>query len=174
MILLGQNIGNGGQVDLVNNTPASFKDFIIKAKERADSDSFGAGDGKKIEEIKKYFGGSLPPTYEIFLKNFGHGFVGTWEFNGTGKSKPPAIIYSDRLQKNGLSTVPDHYILITNIGDDVSWYFDTSSKKENEELEIVGFVDGLSIDEQPKWLRKQEIYESFEDFFRKKTELANG
>lgn len=55
-----------------------------------------------------------------------------------------------------------------DIGDDVSWYLDMSQQREDGEAPVVGWISGLPVSKQPEWLKKEEYFPTFEDFFAAK------
>jgi hypothetical protein len=124
------------------------------------------------QDIEKFVGKTLSPTYKVFLEEVGCGMVkGTsYQFNGTE-------LISDTLEDRKFYTEtipdkapPDSYILISNIGDEVQWYMDTAIVDEYGESPIVGWIGGLSLNDQPEWLKEQEYFANFMEFFLTKTE----
>ena len=124
---------------------------------------------RKIQQIRKLFGGKIPPSYERFLVEVGYGGVAGFEVTGTGgDEKAVSIIQQSELYHGTDPHLPKNYVFLMDIGDDVSWYFDTSTRRKDGECKVVGWISGLTKEQQPAWVKEQEVFETFEEFFKAK------
>lgn len=154
----------------------TFRDKLELLKKNNKIMAIESGDVKKIAQIQKYMNGNIPPSYDDFLNIVGHGLLtdgSGWIFNGTGKSDPPAIIYSTELYRQDESSkIPMNYLILSEIGAELLWCFDLNQRDKNNEYKIIGWVPGVELESQPDWARK-EIYRSFKDFFEAKVGSLN-
>lgn len=156
-----------------------FKKYIEGVIEREFIDTFKNGDFKQIEKIKEYIGFDIPNSYFIYLQLVGYGTAKetSYEFFGTGKDVV-GVIYQTEIDKKSYDSMPDkrpnfNYLVITDIGDDVVWLMNLDVRDpQTGECPIVGWIAGLPADEQPDWVKKEEYYPTFEDFFRAKVGIS--
>ena len=131
-----------------------------------------AGDEEKIIQIREYLDGSIPPTFEVYLRKIGSG--GVWYLDIFGTSEQMGLIERDKhyhdtsKNANNAPSIPRELVILSDVGEDISWFLDMSSRRKDGECRVVGYILGLPSDKQPRWLKEQEYYESFKEFAYKK------
>lgn len=153
-----------------------FKNLLKKLKESGEISAYDYDKDNKINEIKKYFNGEIPSTFLTFLEEIGSCDINGFDFNGTGGLGVNAFVEDHENNKahlisNEIPLPPESYVLISDIGDDVVWYFDVSIRNNKGECPVVGWINGLGQIEQPEWLSREENFENFEEFFKVKAEV---
>lgn len=142
--------------------------YIETLRKKEYFSSINPGDKIKIEEIRTYLKNRLPLSFLGYLNEVGHGGIPTFDIIGTGipENEYAALVYANKNIHNLDNHLPEEYVLIMDIGDEVSWFLDISSFNEvARECPVVGWISGLSVKEQPKWVKEEETFETFEEFF---------
>ena len=145
-----------------------YKEILEKDE---DFNSYRANDLDQIEKIKQFLGGLIPNTYLQYLIEIGSGGTATFDIEGTGGEHTngiPTLIIANERRHNNDKELPKEYIFLMNLGEDISYYFDTSSKDQDGEYKVVGWISGLTREEQPKWLKDQYTFKKFYEFFKKR------
>ena len=148
--------------------------YIEKIKNKPGFHAVGANDKQKIKSIDEYLKG-VPPSYKLYLEEIGHGGVPNFDINGTSLLEGISALESDNIIYHETDkNLPENYVLLMDIGDDVTWYFDLNSRRDDGECKVVGWISGLTEEQQPDWVKEQETYDTFEDFFRSKIKEIEG
>lgn len=166
----------------------SFEDILKDLKKKQHIEARGDFSEDMQSQIAQVFGGMIPPTYEVFLRTIGDGYtktpLPTFEFNGVAPieadgKKVPSLIFQTELTHNNEEEyqipvkTPKHLLEVSNMGDDVTWFFDLSQRRSDGECKVIGYICGLPEDQQPEWVKTDESFDTFEDFFRSKTGLLD-
>jgi len=160
-----------------------FRLELKKLKKNNTFYSFGAGNSVLIGQISRIFDGAIPPSYRIFLEELGSGNsrspLDMFDFHGTGAGDVASLVgHNGQLRENEEKhqipvKTPKHLLEVSNMGDDVTWFFDLSQRRSDGECKVIGYICGLPEDQQPEWVKTDESFDTFEDFFRSKTGLLD-
>lgn len=133
-------------------------------------------DGKKTEELiflaESALGNKFPPTYRVFLSQYGCGDIAGQEFYGIIKedfvnsSVPDAIWLTLDERKN--SNLPESLIVVYETGDGVYYSLDCSSRNDAGECPVVAWIPGVS----KKGDRLEYIAEDYGQFLLETIEYA--
>jgi hypothetical protein len=137
---------------------------------------------KQLSIISEFIRHDIAPSYKLYLEEAGCAIFNNcngFDFEGLSMGKIPSVVNATNKDRKFFTETipdkapPDSYILISDIGDEVQWYMDTAIVDEFGESPIVGWIGGLSLKDQPAWLKEQEYFDNFMEFFLTKTEENN-
>lgn len=124
---------------------------------------------QKIQQIREYLGGEIPPSFEQYLVEIGYGGIPAFDIHGTGaKPNEAAFISTNEKYHSTDSLLPKNYFVVMDIGDECIWCLESAQINEEGEMKVVGWISGLPSKDQPQWLKEQESFETFFEFFKAK------
>ncbi len=144
-------------------------DLIEKNREKSDFEIETKSE-ELIYQAEKILGMKFPPTYRLFLINYGCGGISSFEIFGVidGNFERPGELNSVwlNLEERKTANLPLNFIIVSKTGYGPSYVLDSSHKDKNGEYPVLLWMGGLP--ETPT----EKVNEDFGEFLLEHVQRA--